>query len=75
MNKKLIFGGGAVVIIAIIAYMVFTGGGATEDDLKQGAETEKALDDKLANPEDIEMPETDTDVEEVELDEFDPNDI
>lgn len=75
MNKKLIFGGGAVIILAIVAYMVFTGGGVTQVDLKQGEETEKALEEKLGNPEDIEMPETDGDVEEVELDEFDPNDI
>ncbi len=75
MNKKLIFGGVAVVVIAIVGYMVLTGGGATKDDIEQGAETEKVVDDKLANPEDITMPETDTEVKEVELDEFDPNDI
>jgi hypothetical protein len=67
------------VLAIVVLVMVFTGGGVTEADEKQGIETDKVSGKILENPEEIEMPKTNPKADSLEqvldLEEFDPNDI
>ncbi len=81
MKKKILLVVVAILVVVggIVLYMSMTGGEVTEADSKQAKETDKAVEDVLDNPEDIEMETVDPSVDSienaVELEEFDPNDI
>lgn len=70
------------VIGGVVAVMALTGGGVTAADETKGKQADQELSGEngvLANPDQIEMPtvdpKADSIADQVELEEFDPNDI